>query len=118
MHNVVSFLYYTAGSCIFNDDLDSILYVRLLIVYSVGSGVVSPKLCNFGNLKLRWRLHQSHNMVASISVSNLLLQAPDMAQPTTVMSQWTHSKNSKHHLVPTSFPQLAFLLASRMWRSS
>ena len=45
------------GSCIFNDDLDSILYVPLLIVYSVGSGVVSPKLCNFGNLKLRWRLH-------------------------------------------------------------
>ena len=61
MHNVVSFLYYTAGSCIFNDDLDSILYVPLLIVYSVGSGVVGPKLCNFGNLKLRWRLHQSHN---------------------------------------------------------
>ena len=61
MHNVVSFLYYTAGSCIFNDDLDSILYVPLLIVYSVGSGVVSPKLCNFGNLKLRWRLHQSQN---------------------------------------------------------
>ena len=108
MHNVVSFLYYTAGSCIFNDNLDSILYVRLLIVYSVGSGVVSPNLCNFGNLKLRWRLHQSHNMVASISVSNLLLQAPDMAQSTTVMS----------HLVPTSFPQLAFLFASRMWRSS
>ena len=61
MHNVVSFLYYTAGSCIFNDDLDSILYVPLLIVYSVGSGVVSPKLCNFGYLKLRWRLHQSQN---------------------------------------------------------
>ena len=61
MHNVVSFLYYTAGSCIFNGDLDSILYVPLLIVYSVGSGVVSPKLCNFGNLKLRWRLHQSQN---------------------------------------------------------
>ena len=71
VHNVVSFLYYTAGSCIFNDDLDSILYVPLLIVYSVGSGVVSPKLCNFGNLKLRWRLHQSQNMVARISVSNL-----------------------------------------------
>ena len=70
MHNVVSFLYYTAGSCIFNDDLDSILYVPLLIVYSVGSGVVSPKLCNFRNLKLRLRLHQSQNMVASISVSN------------------------------------------------
>ena len=63
MHNVVSFLYYTAGSCIFNDDLDSILYVPLLTVYSVGSGVVSPKLCNFGNLKLRWRLHQSQNKV-------------------------------------------------------
>ena len=61
MHNVVSFLYYTAESCIFHDDLDSILYVPLLIVYSVGSGVVSPKLCNFGNLKLRWRLHQSQN---------------------------------------------------------
>ena len=44
--------------------------LQLLIVYSVGSGVVSPKLCNFGNLKLRWRLHQSQNMVASISVSN------------------------------------------------
>ena len=65
MHNVVSFLYYTAGSCIFNDDLDSILYVPLLIVYSVGSGVVSPKLCNFGNLKLRWRLHQSQNTLHS-----------------------------------------------------
>ena len=63
MHNVVSFLYYTAGSCIFNDDLDSILYVPLLIVYSVGSEVVSPKLCNFGNLKLRWRLRQSQNKV-------------------------------------------------------
>ena len=61
MHNVVSFLYYTAGSCIFNYDLDSILYVPLLTVYSVGSGVVSPKLCNFGNLKLRWRLHESQN---------------------------------------------------------
>ena len=47
MHNVVSFLYYTAGSCIFNDDLDSILYVPLLIVYSVGSGVVSPKTLQF-----------------------------------------------------------------------
>ena len=70
MHNVVSFLYYIAGSCIFNDDLDSILYVPLLIAYSVGSGVVSPKLCNFGNHKLRWRLHQSQNMVASIIVSN------------------------------------------------
>ena len=33
----------------------------LLIVYSVGSGVVDSKLCNFGNLKLRWRLHQSQN---------------------------------------------------------
>ena len=61
MHNVVSFLYYTAGSCIFNDDLDTILYVPLLIVYSVGSGVISSKLCNFGNFKLRWRLHQSQN---------------------------------------------------------
>ena len=50
------------GSCIFNDDLDSILYVPLLIGYSEGSGVISPKLCNFGNLKLRWRLHQSQNM--------------------------------------------------------
>ena len=59
MHNVVSFLYYTAASCIFNDVFDSILYVPLLIVYSVGSGFVSPKLCNFGNLKLRWRLHKS-----------------------------------------------------------
>ena len=66
MHNVVSFLYYTAGSCIFNDDLDSILYVPLLIVYSVGSGVVSPKLCNFGNLKLRWRLHQSQNSPSGV----------------------------------------------------
>ena len=63
MHNVVNLLYYTAGSCIFNDDLDSILYVPLLIVYSVGSGVVSPKLCNFGNLKLVWRLHQSQNTI-------------------------------------------------------
>ena len=33
MQNVVSFLYYTARSCIFIDDLDSILYVPLLIVY-------------------------------------------------------------------------------------
>ena len=65
MHNVVSFLYYTAGSCIFNDDLDSILYVPLLIVYSVGSGVVGPKLCNFRNLKLRWRLHQSQNITCA-----------------------------------------------------
>ena len=69
MHNVVSFLYYTAGSCTFNDDLDSILYVPLLIVYSVGSGVVGPKLCNFGNLKLRWRLHQSQNKVCTIDAT-------------------------------------------------
>ena len=62
MHNVVSFMYFTAGCCIFNDDLDSILYVPLLIVYYVGSGVVSLELCDFGNLKLRWRLHQSQNI--------------------------------------------------------
>ena len=78
MHNVVSFLYYTAGSCIFYDDLDSILYVPLLIVYSVGSGVVSPKLCNFGNLKLRWRLHQSQN---NPRVAEPQLPAPEDGRP-------------------------------------
>ena len=67
MHNVVSFLYYTAGSCIFNDDLESILYVPLLIAYAVASGVVSSKLCNFGNLKLRWGLHQSQNTFCRVS---------------------------------------------------
>ena len=78
MHNVVSFLYYTAGSCIFNDDLDSILYVPLLIVYCVGSGVVSPKLCNFGNLKLRWRLHQSQNTPCiPQGLQSLLRMKPD-----------------------------------------
>ena len=61
VHNVVTFLYYTAGSCIFNADLDSILYAPLLIGYSEGSRVISPKLCSLVNLKLRWRLHQSQN---------------------------------------------------------
>ena len=70
MHNVVGFLYYTARSCFFNDDLDLILSVPLLIVYSVGSGVISPKLCNFGNLKLRWRLHQSQNKVYAAAPLN------------------------------------------------
>ena len=50
--NNASFLYYTAGSCIPNDDLDSILYVPTLILYSVGSGVIRLKLCNLWALSL------------------------------------------------------------------
>ena len=98
--NIASFLYYTAGSCIFNDDLDSLLYVPLLIGYSEGSEVIRLKLCKFGNVKLKWRLRQSQNKKTQAVTLRQCPVTHDFRTPPPPLARTTPLSNQHEVLLP------------------